>query len=403
MSNNLDSEKFQLKEVGRCSEQFGNYDVISERSRLGRLYLLPCTEPNLIAVGIEKQWFITHAEGDFVVSGYVNKAGEWSLSNYQSLEPTPNYGSQADVFEAVFSNSYVERVQEQRSSQLKLDESSGELNLAEVLSNSAEPVSVVGKTGNLVSDKNDGEGDGEGNGEIDGKLGNTFSESEMAFLFSLPGIKELLKKSSGLSVGSSADLENADAIAASAASEKLEAKQFAAASVASEDKAKAVEQANEEMRLLAQQRLVELVLAFLSRDDRDDRELKDPDWALVIDSKRHMFVLRDRASGHTVLRATLEGDVLEPLSLEDAREFSSTSQIVELSQHQAREGKQEDLQETTQRLSQRSPQEIPQLQPQGEVLQRSPQVVEANFIIFAPQEQARPELKTDEDKKGLEL
>ena len=76
MSNNLDSEKFQLKEVGRCSEQFGNYDVISERSRLGRLYLLPCTEPNLIAVGIEKQWFITHAEGDFVVSGYVNEAGE---------------------------------------------------------------------------------------------------------------------------------------------------------------------------------------------------------------------------------------------------------------------------------------------------------------------------------------
>lgn len=403
MSKNLDSEKFQLKEVGRCSEQFGNYDVISESSRMGRLYLLPCTEPNLIAVGIEKQWFITHAKGDFVVSGYVNEAGEWSLSNHQSLEPTPNYGSQADVFEAVFSDSYVDRVQEQRPSQLKLGESSGELNLAEVLSNSARPVSVVGKTGNLVSDKNDGEGDGEGNGESDGKLGNTFSESEMAFLFSLPGIKELLNKSSGLSVGSSTDLENADAIAASAASEKLEVKQFAAASVASEDKAKAVEQANEEMRLLAQQRLVELVLAFLSRDDRDDRELKDPDWALDIDSKRHMFVLRDRASGHTVLRATLEGDVLEPLSLEDAREFSSTSQIVELSQHQAREGKQEDLQETTQRLSQRSPQEIPQLQPQGEVLQRSPQAVEASFTISAPQEQARPELKTDEDKKGLEL
>lgn len=399
MSKNLDSEKFQLKEVGRCSEQFGNYDVISESSRMGRLYLLPCTEPNLIAVGIEKQWFITHAEGDFVVSGYVNEAGEWSLSNHQSLEPTPNYGSQADVFEAVFSDSYVDRVQEQQSSQLKLGEPSGELNLAEVLSNSARPVSVVGKTGNLVSDKNDGEG----NGESDGKLGNTFSESEMAFLFSLPGIKELLNKSSGLSVGSSTDLENADAIAASAASEKLEAKQFAAAAVASEDKAKAVEQANEEMRLLAQQRLVELVLAFLSRDDRDDRELKDPDWALDIDSKRHMFVLRDRASGHTVLRATLEGDVLEPLSLEDAREFSSSSQVVELSQHQAREGKQEDLQETTQRLSQRSPQEIPQLQPQGEVLQRSPQAVEASFTISAPQEQARPELKTDEDKKGLEL
>lgn len=414
---NKSPDKFQLKQVG-SSQEFGNYDVTAGESRLGRLYVLPCTEQTLIASGIEKQWFITHAEGNFVVSGYLNKAGEWSLSDQQSLEPASNYSNQSDILSTVFSDSYVHQVQKQiqnqtqteliqpeqvqlnqkeleqsvqLGSQLQLEvQSELQFNSREVPPNSLEPTSIV-EIDKLSSNKSSGEGNADNdNSDDNGKQGISISKNESAVLLGFPGVKELLNSSSA----KSRDLENVDAVPREGENleseqvEALTAQQFAL-------NIKATERANDEflsVQQTAQQRLVELALNLLSQDERDEQELEDLDWAFSIDPKRHMFRLCDRTDGHTVLRATSEGDVLEPLSLEDARKFSLVRSS-SFSPSQARE-------------QERGIQEGPQ-EPSEEMLEESLQESQKSSIVSAPPEQAkpelRPELQIDKPKKGLDL
>lgn len=406
---NKSPNKFQLKQVG-SSQEFGNYDVTAGESRLGRLYILPCTEQTLIASGIEKQWFITHAEGNFVVSGYLNKAGEWSLSNQQSLEPALNYSDQSDILSTVFSDSYVHQVQEQIQNQTHIEpiqpdqtqlnqkeleqsvqlgsqlQSELQFNSREVSSNSSEPTSIVGM-GRLSSNKSSGEGNADNdNNDDNGKQGISISKNETAVLLGFPGVKELLSSSSAKSRG----LENVDAVPDE--SGNLESEQVEALTAQQFDlDIEATERANDEflsVQQAAQQRLVELALNMLSQGERDEQELEDLDWAFSIDLKRHMFRLCDRTDGHTVLRATSEGDVLEPLSLEDARKFSLVRSS-SFSPSQARE-------------EERGIQEGPQA-PSEEMLEESLQESQKSSIVFAPLEQAKPELQIDKPKKGLEL
>ena len=414
MSTNLEAQnkspdKLQLKQVG-SSQEFGNYDVTTGESRLGRLYVLPCTEQTLIASGIEKQWFITHAEGNFVVSGYLNKAGEWSLSDQQSLEPASNYSNQSDILSTVFSDSYVHQVQEQIQNQTQTEliqpdqaqlnqkeleqsvqlgsqlQSELQFNSREVSSNSSEPTSIVGM-GKLNSNKSSGEGNADNdNNDDNGKQGIRISKNESAVLLGLTGVKELLNSSSA----KSGDLENVDAVPDE--SENLESEQVEALTTQQFAlNIKATERANDEflsVQQTAQQRLVELALNLLSQDERDEQELEDLDWAFGIDQKRHMFRLCDRTDGHTVLRATSEGDVLEPLSLEDARKFS----LVRSSSFSPSQARQQE----------RGIQEGPQ-GPSEEMFEELLQESQETSIVSAPLEQAKPELQIDKLKKGLEL
>jgi hypothetical protein len=86
-----------------------HFEVSSGAEPLGRLYLFEVTEPELLAQGIEKQWFLTHQQTGEVVSGHVNQDGGWSLSQPRSLQPTQPYVSQGELLAKVFSPDYVEQ------------------------------------------------------------------------------------------------------------------------------------------------------------------------------------------------------------------------------------------------------------------------------------------------------
>lgn len=174
---------FQFTAVKQFNENFGNYDITFGDVRLGRLYVLPTTEPELISAGIDKQWFITHEKGDFVVSGYINENEEWSLSAHQSLEPVLSYSSQSAVFSLVFSESYRLQMQQQGLSQSEPREN--KLSLVEALKHNA-----VSPTFSSIGDESSSDKD---DGESDDKEGITSNDS--AFLFSLPGVRDLMNGS----------------------------------------------------------------------------------------------------------------------------------------------------------------------------------------------------------------
>jgi hypothetical protein len=89
-----------------------NCDIskINENECIGRLYILKTEEPTLLKLGIEKEWFLAHESGHFLICGHINHAGEWSLSSYKSLEPSLKYTNQTEIFDRVFSQEYVREV-----------------------------------------------------------------------------------------------------------------------------------------------------------------------------------------------------------------------------------------------------------------------------------------------------
>ncbi|MGH2412839.1 MAG: hypothetical protein ACRDEA_03915, partial [Microcystaceae cyanobacterium] len=80
-----------------------HFDVIEGDEHLGRLYVFPVTDLELVAQGISQQWFLTHQQGDCLICGHVKGAQEWSLCQPHSLEPTEQYFSQEDLLALVFS------------------------------------------------------------------------------------------------------------------------------------------------------------------------------------------------------------------------------------------------------------------------------------------------------------
>lgn len=358
--------KFEFISVKQFSDEFGNYDVTFGDIRLGRLYVLPIIEPALLSAGIDKQWFISHEKGDFVVSGYINKNGEWSLSAHQSLEPALFYSSQSAVFSLVFSESYTLQMQQQRLSQSELQEN--ELSLVEALKYNAVSQTFSSVGDESSSDKDDGGGDD--------KQG--IASKEEAFLFSLPGVRELMN--------GSLVLEDTDAVRSSEVEEdesNVEVEKIAQWREAEpEDKAKALELSNELMRSQAQERLVMQVieahrqLTVRSVLEQYEQELENPSWMLVIDEEQHLFKLLCRTDGHTVLEATLDEEVLSPLSLEDALQLEESFQISILNVRTGRFREKDNLVEIEPSVS------VPQL---------------------SVEKQNEPEIKDAKEKKGLEL
>lgn len=89
-----------------------HFDISCESEHLGRLYVFDVTEPELLAKGIDKQWFLTHGEAGCVLSGHVSQQQQWSLSEPYSLEATQQYVSQEELLAKVFSADYVESVRQ---------------------------------------------------------------------------------------------------------------------------------------------------------------------------------------------------------------------------------------------------------------------------------------------------
>ena len=122
-----------------------HFDISSESEHLGRLYVFDVTEPELLAKGIEKQWFLTHSEAGCVVSGHVDQQQQWSLSEPFSLEPTQQYVSQEHLLAKVFSDDYVESV---RQDILPESTANGLLRVETGLASNGSTDPMSGETGN---------------------------------------------------------------------------------------------------------------------------------------------------------------------------------------------------------------------------------------------------------------
>lgn len=89
------------------SSSVKNSDVFIRDAYLGRLWVFPTQDPSLNAMGISSEWFLVCSTGQ-VASGHVNTDEQWSISPNLSLLPSWEYTSLNDVFERVFHSSIAE-------------------------------------------------------------------------------------------------------------------------------------------------------------------------------------------------------------------------------------------------------------------------------------------------------
>lgn len=342
-----------------------NCDVTCDEQYLGRLYVFPTNDPALSALGIEKEWFLAHEPGDFVVSGHVNALGEWCVSPHKSLEPSLEFTSQADVFNKVFSPDYereVLAVQEMLSKEMLAQKMlvketlSQEMLAQEMLAKetlSQETVSSISYLDslNLFSDSDSG---GEDDDEDDEDGSKSIVEPILATLneeLSIPNLevlKELLRRSSEEELEEiteavarqSDELElvtkvNTEIIQSVAQqSDELEETTDVSGEaiilpimsdvVQGQEGLRVDEQVDQKFRELE---IIEVQDALIDRvveeyQDRETTEFVIPPFGLVtVHVEEEYFVLRSTRDGHTVMEATLEGDVLKELDESDAVEF----------------------------------------------------------------------------------
>lgn len=358
-----------------------NCDVTCDEQYLGRLYVFPTNDPELRALGIEKEWFLAHELGDFVVSGHVNAVGEWCVSPHRSLEPSLEFISKAEVFDRVFSPDYereVLAVREILSKEMLAQEMLAKEMLAqemlaqEMLTKetlSQETVSSISYLDslNLVSGSDSGGEDEDSSNPIVEPILATLNEE-----LSIPNLevlKELLRRSS------EEELEEiTEAVARQSDELELVTKVNAEIiqSVAQQpDKSELLTEVNTEIiQSVAQQsdeleettdvsgeaivlplmsdvvqkeeslrvdeevdqkfwelQIVEVQEALIDRvveeyQERETTEFVLPPFGLVtVHVEEEYFVLNSAQDGHTVMEATLEGDVLKELDESDAVEF----------------------------------------------------------------------------------
>ncbi|MBE9224717.1 hypothetical protein IQ264_04445 [Phormidium sp. LEGE 05292] len=241
-----------------------NCDVTQDGQYLGRLYVFPTTNPNFIAMGIEKEWFLAHAEGEFVISGYINTNGQWSLSPHQSLQLSEEYTAQSAIFDRVFSPEYIQDVLVSLSLAVK--------DMA-------------------VANHSSSNGNGEsGEGQLM-KFDNKLMADWNVMIPHLDVLRELLVHE----------------VEQEAFFDQFEEKQ-------------PNELAAETERLKVQDTLIDAVLQ--EYQEQETTEFVLPPFGIVtVHAEEEYFVLRFENDGQTILVASLDGEVIEELSQNDAAKF----------------------------------------------------------------------------------
>lgn len=321
-----------------------NCDVTCDEQYLGRLYVFPTNDPALNDLGIEKEWFLTHESGNFVVSGHVNAVGEWCVSPHQSLKPSLEFTSKAEVFDRVFSLDYereVLAIREMLSKEMLAQETLSQ----EILFN--EPVSSISHLDsvNVVSGSDSGGEDEDEDGSKPVVETILVAIDDELSIPNLEMLKELLKRSSEEELEEiteavarqSDELKevNTEAIEVLVQqSDKLEETIEVNAEAIVVPLVSDVVQGQEGLRVDEQVNqkfwgleIVEVQDAVIDRvveeyQERETTEFAIPPFGLVtVHVEEEYFVLRSALDGHTVIAATLEGEVLEELDEPDAAEF----------------------------------------------------------------------------------
>lgn len=291
----MNSSKYELTALpGSSGDTAANYDVSCSDQYLGRLYLLPADDPRLTSRGIEKKWFLTHQKGDFLVSGYINSSGEWSLSRPMSVEPSFDYATQFEVFNKIFSPDYIQEVQALRESHLV-------------------DLPINGLVHDVLRNDNSGNGD---SGE--GKLRNEVQQVDRTAL--------------GLNI------HNLEFLRELAMREQLEEEVSQPAELDKEALAKNTDLGkdnnstllvpidDESRRARIESDLVNLIIENHKRHQLPSFVV-EPEGMVTVDPNQDSFVLHSLVDGHVVLAATLAGEILEQLKPNDARLFNQRDAI----------------------------------------------------------------------------
>ena len=327
-----------------------NCDVICDEQYLGRLYVFPTNDPALNTLGIEKEWFLSHEPGDFVVSGHVNAVGEWCVSPHRSLEPSLEFTSQAEVFDRVFSPDYereVLAVREMLSKEMLAQEMLPKEMLSQETVSSISHLDSVSVVSDGVSGGEHEDEDEDGSKPIVEPILVTLNEE-----LSIPNLevlKELLKRSSEEELEEITEefVQQSDELEL-VTEEELE--EITEEFVQQSDKLEETIEVNAEAIVVplvsnvvpgegglrvneeVDQKfwgleIVEVQDALIDRvveeyQDRETTEFVIPPFGLVtVHVEEEYFVLHSTRDGHTMIAATLECEVLEELDESDAAEF----------------------------------------------------------------------------------
>lgn len=276
-----------------------------EDKYMGRLYILATEDPELLKLGIEKEWFLAHESGDFFICGHINIEGQWSLSSYKSLEPSLAYTTQSEILDYVFSPEYVSAILQLRHDQA--------LDLSE---------SVVFKSDSFSDDNNFS--DGSKPAKIDTSLLHDFSTS----IPNLDVLRDLLLRSSpeelqeaNLQQNETSSFEQVESAIPIVPLEVL---------ISVGEKTTKLEKTEV---LEIQKALIDKIIDEYSEDISEF--ILPPFGKVTIHVEEDYFVLCSSEDGHTILAATLDGSVLDELKDNDALKFTDVlhSSEVEVSRY----------------------------------------------------------------------
>jgi hypothetical protein len=276
-----------------------HFDISSESEHLGRLYVFDVTEPELLAKGISKQWFLTHGEAGCVVSGHVSQQQQWSLSEPFSLEPTQQYVSQEHLLAKVFSDDYVESV---RQDILPESTANGLLRVETELASNGSTDPMSGETGNgqQVRDSSVSQG-----------LDSTGLSLE-ALPDSVPPAEDLCGAESSENGETDGETENVGTDDPSPQSQVPP---------------------RETARWQLEQQLAILLLEGEHQQLLDFQSI-EPESLWQLEKEEDVLRLRDSSDEHIVMSVSSEGEILSRLSVEDAQAIVSQELAQSQSQSQ---------------------------------------------------------------------
>ena len=270
-----------------------NYDVTTsdDNQYMGRLYILTAENPVLHNLGIEKEWFLAHESGEFMICGHINNIGEWSLSSYRSLEPSLEYTTKSQIFDQVFSHEYVQEVLHSK----KVIQSSEFLDDRKRLNDNNDASDDTKETVNYTTST---------------QLSISIPNLEM--------LGEIILRSS------QDDL----------LSEQVDTYQsFGQEALVMTDiitnEIRPTLQLEKAELLEIEQAIVDKILEEYQTHDTSEFILP-PTGKVTIHVESDYFVLSDSVDGHTILAATFDGEVIDELKQADAIEFTSLLQSHEI-------------------------------------------------------------------------
>ncbi|BDA69977.1 hypothetical protein CAL7716_041430 [Calothrix sp. PCC 7716] len=270
-----------------------NYDVTTsdDNQYMGRLYILTAENPVLQNLGIEKEWFLAHESGEFMICGHINNVGEWSLSSYRSLEPSLEYTTKSQILDQVFSHEYIQEVLHSK----KFVQSS----------------EFVDESKRLNDNNNDSDDTKE-------TVNSTTSNQLSISIPNLEMLGEIILRSSPDDLLS----EEVDTY------QSFEQEAPAMTDIITNEIIYTPQLEKAEL-LEIEQAIIDKIIEEYQTHDTSEFILP-PTGRVTIHVESDYFVLSDSVDGHTILAATFDGEVMEELKQADAIEFTSLLQSHEI-------------------------------------------------------------------------